>query len=84
MEGVGNTGNFFKEYKALGDDSLPVETYTASSALVECLTNLLGKLWDAEYVLQDGRNATTVPIFKKGDERESKNYPGVSLIDTAF
>ena len=84
MEGVRNTVKLFKEYKAPGDNSLPVEIYKASSALVEGPTNLLGKLWDAEYVPQDGRNTTTIPIFKIGDERESKNYPGVSLIDIAF
>ena len=42
------------------------------------------KLWEAEKLLQDLKDASIVTIYKKkGDKRDYNNYHGISLLSVA-
>ena len=42
--------------------------------------DLLNKIWRSEYVPQDDRNAAIIPVCKKGNKMDCKNYLGISFL----
>jgi hypothetical protein len=82
IEVVRNAVMSLKNNEVPGKDVLPGEIYKASLALVKTLTNLLSKVWGAEYVPQDWRIATIISVLKR-NEGDRKNWQGVSIIKIA-
>ena len=44
---------------------------------------LIVKIWKEEYALEDWRRSELTVMFKKGDNRECRNYRGISLLSIA-
>ena len=70
-----------KNGKAPGIDQITAEMIKAGGdILLQRLHVLLTCIWDTEYVPSAWKKAIVVPILKKGDSRECKNYRGISLL----
>uniref|UniRef100_A0A914XPG8 Reverse transcriptase domain-containing protein n=1 Tax=Plectus sambesii TaxID=2011161 RepID=A0A914XPG8_9BILA len=70
-----------KNGKAPGVDQITAEMLKAGGdVLARRLHTLLGVIWTAERVPEAWKKAIVVPILKKGDSRECKNYRGISLL----
>ena len=67
--------------KAAGDDRIVVELVeSGGEAVIDWLVELIQGVWKTRQVLQEWRNATFVPLHKKKDQKEYKNYRGISLL----
>ena len=70
-----------KNGKAPGVDQVTAEAIKAGGeTLLRRLQSLLQTIWRTEQVPDAWRKAIIVPIHKKGDNRECKNYRGISLL----
>ena len=45
---------------------------------------IIGKIWDGENIPEDWKTGIIVPLYKKGDPNEAKNYRGISLLSTTY
>ena len=71
--------------RACGVDEIPAELWKhGGDVVIEALYNLITKIWEAEDLPDQWREALIVPIFKKGDRKECGNYRGISLLCTAY
>lgn len=48
------------------------------------LVEILKKVWERGEIIEDWRKGIIYPIYKKGDDKEVKNYRGVTLLDTGY
>jgi CRISPR/Cas system CSM-associated protein Csm2 small subunit len=70
-----------KNGKTPGMDRVTAETIKAGGVvLLQRLHALLTLIWRSERVPSAWKKAIIVPILKKGDSRECKNYRGISLL----
>ena len=70
-----------QDRKAPGRDGIPSEVWKhGGQKMTECLLKLIQKVWDTEKVPQDWKDASIVPLFKKGDRKDCGNYRGISLL----
>ena len=73
-----------KNNKSPEEDGLPPEVYKASPHVVtEQLEALFSLIWEKKTFLSDWKVSAIIPVFKKGDKCDSRNYRGISLMDTA-
>ena len=73
-----------KSHKAAGEDDIPPEFWIhGGPKLIDELTLLLQRVWSREEIPKCWRMATVLPLHKKGDRADCKNYRGISLIDIA-
>lgn len=74
-----------KMEKAPGEDGLENEVWRyMPKSIGEAMVNLLNKIWKGGGIPQEWKKGVICPIFKKGDKKETKNYRGVTLMDTAY
>jgi hypothetical protein len=70
-----------KRGKAAGEDEITAEALKAGGdPLLQQLHSLLRLIWVTEEIPNTWKRAIVVPIFKKGDSQECKNYRGISLL----
>ena len=70
-----------KNGKAPGVDQVTAEAIKAGGdTLLHRLHSLLRTIWRTEQVPRAWRKAIIIPIHKKGDNQECKNYRGISLL----
>ena len=72
-----------RNHKAPGTDSIPAEVYKAAPILAEKLQKLFCSIWSQERFPQEWQDSVILPVFKKGDRTECKNYRGISLMSIA-
>ena len=48
--------------------------------MIDWLVELIQEVWKTRQVLQEWKNATLVPLHEKKDQKECKNYRGISLL----
>jgi sorting nexin-29 len=41
-------------------------------------------IWNKEELLEEWKESTVVPIYKKGDKTDCNNYRGISLLSTMY
>ena len=69
--------------KAPGGDGIPAEVWKFGGVqLTNCLHKLIQEIWDAQKIPQDWKDASIVPLFKKGERKDCGNYRGISLLAT--
>ena len=74
-----------KKKKAAGLDGIPNEAWIyGGEALTNKLIGIIGKVWEGEGVPEDWKTAIVVPLYKKGEVNETRNYRGISLLPTAY
>ena len=73
-----------KPRKASGPDGVPPEALRyAPPEVVDALVELLAGVWRSERVPTEWSASTCVPVFKKGNRADCKNYRGINLLCTA-
>ena len=68
-----------------GRDGIPAEVWKFGGVqLINCLHKLIQEIRDVQkvHVPQDWKDASIVPLFKKGDRKDCGNYQGISLLAT--
>lgn len=84
-EEVGAAIHSMRSRSAPGEDGLPPIVWkTGGVALRDQLAQLVRRIWRTRTVPKDWKNSVLVPIFKKGDKTDCRNYRGISLIDVAY
>ncbi len=74
-----------KSGRAPGVDGLPPDLFkTDNPSLIQDLHHLYTKIWADEKIPTDWQTAIIIPIFKKGEKRNCKNYRGISLLAIAY
>jgi len=74
-----------KSNKASGYDGLPAELFKAGGEdLVDCMHDLLCKIWSQESMPSDWSLSVLCPVLKKGDATNCANYRGISLLSIAY
>lgn len=74
-----------KKRKAPGVDGIPKEVWSfAGQGLVNKLIGILGKVWEGQGLPEEWKMGIVVPLFKKGNPNEPKNYRGITLMATAY
>ena len=67
--------------KAAGDDRIAAELVkSGGETMMDWLVELIQEVWKTRRVPQEWKNATLVPLHKKKDQKECKNYRGISLL----
>jgi hypothetical protein len=70
-----------KKRKAPGNDNISAELLQAGGEyVVDALLTLFNKIHEKTETPREWGEAIIVPIFKKGDKSECKNYRGISLL----
>ena len=74
--------NQLKRSKAVGYDGISAEEIqaAASDKGLEVMLDLCRNIWEEEQIPNDWKRAVIVPIYKKKDKMECKNYRGISLL----
>ena len=73
-----------REGKAPGKCEIPAEIWKhGGTKIVSKLHQLILSVWSEENVPQDWKDASIVPIFKKGSRKDCGNYRGISLLSIA-
>ena len=64
--------------KAAGDDRIVAELVkNGGETMIDWLVELIQEVWKTRRVSQEWKNATLVPLHKKKDRKECKNYRGI-------
>ncbi|XP_068676678.1 uncharacterized protein [Montipora foliosa] len=72
-----------RDGKAPGMGGIPAEVWKFGGVqLTNCLRKLIQEIWDAQKVPQDWKDASIVPLFKKGDRKDCGNYQ--AMLEVAF
>lgn len=74
-----------KRKKAGGIDEITNEAWIFGEEIIEKrLGKIMKRVWNGEGVPEDWKMAVIVPLYKKGNKEETKNYRGISLLATAY
>jgi sorting nexin-29 len=72
-----------KSYKFPGVDQIPTEKFQAGGETLRSEIRMLIKLiWNKEELPHQRKESIVVPIHKKGDKRDCRNYRGISSPST--
>jgi hypothetical protein len=70
-----------KNNKAAGADEITAEALKAGGDLLaQRLHSLITLIWQSESIPMTWKHAIIVPVYKKGDKHDCKNYRGISLL----
>lgn len=74
-----------KKKKAAGEDGIKNEAWLhANKETKGKLRAILQKIWQGGEIPSGWREGRIYPIHKKGSKKETGNYRGISLLDTAY
>ena len=74
-----------KNGKTPEQDNINSELYKyAPEELKLRLLQLLNNIYRENRIPNEWRNAVIIPIFKKDDRREPKNYRGISILNACY
>lgn len=77
--------NKLKKGKAAGEDGIKNEAWIyMTEELEKPLAEVMRKVWEKGEIIEDWRKGVIYPIYKKGDDREARNYRGITLLDTGY
>jgi len=85
LDEVENAIQKLKDNKALGIDLVQAELINkASPDFVECMYQLITKIWTTETIPEDWNWSIICPIHKKGDVTICSNCTGINLLCVAY
>lgn len=77
--------NMLKKKKAAGFDGIPNEAWIfGGKGINGMMVELIKKIWSGEGIPEDWKTGIIVPLHKKGDINQAKNYRGITLLSTAY
>ena len=85
MEKVYEEIKRLKKDKAAGIDELKNEVWISGGEKVwKKLGEVIKKVWSGEGIPEEWRTGMVVPIWKRGEKKDVKNYRGVTLMCTSY
>ena len=82
---LGETIRKLKNGKAPGHDKLTTEMFKhMGEPGTKMLLNIYTRTWMEEIIPHDWKIALIVPVHKKGDKSDCRNYRGITLLSTAM
>ena len=82
---VGKAIRSLKSSSAPGEDGISAALWKAGGAAARCrLTAIIANIWSSSSFPSDWKTSVVIPLHKKGDKTDCKNYRGISLIDVAY
>jgi hypothetical protein len=74
-----------KSYKSPDTDQIPAKLIKArGETLYSEIHRCICPIWNKEELPQQWKESIVIPIYKKGDKTDCNNYPGISLLSTAY
>jgi hypothetical protein len=74
-----------KKYKSPSGDQILAELIQAGGKmLLSVFHKLVNSIWNKEELPNQWKESIIVPIHKKGDKTDCKNYHGISLLSTSY
>jgi hypothetical protein len=74
-----------KKYKSPCSDQIPAKLIQAGSEkLLSAIHKLINSVWKKKYLPDQWRESIIVPVHKNGDNTDSINYRGISLLSTSY
>jgi hypothetical protein len=74
-----------KKYNSPGSDQIPAELIQAGGEiLLSVIHKLINSIWNEEELPDQWKESIIVPIYKKGDKTDCRNYCGISLLLTSY
>jgi hypothetical protein len=74
-----------KNGKCPGEDNMNSELYKyAPKEFKLRLLKFLNNIYTKNSIPNEWRNASVIPIFKRGDRRDPKNYRGISILNACY
>src|SRR5215469_16281959 len=74
-----------KNHKSPGVDQIPAELIKHGGRTICCaIHKLIISIWNKEELPDEWKESIIVPIYKKGDKTDCKNYRGISLLPTTY
>ena len=82
---ITTTTNKLKNRKSPGPDKITNEMlkYGGDELMIE-LSHLYSMIMSTGEVPQEWKSSITIPIYKKGEKKDPRNYRGISLLNTAM
>ena len=85
LEEVKASVNRLRKRKACGADDIPAELWSCGGdAACEALHRLISKIWEAERIPDQWKEALIIPAHKKGDRKLCGHYRGISLLCATY
>lgn len=85
LEEITRAINTLKNNKAPGEYAINTEILKAGGdIMVNTIHELITELWEKEVIPEDWKEAIVLPIHKKGDKLDCRNYRGISLINCVY
>ena len=70
--------------KARGGDGIPAELFQIlKDGALKVLHSMCQQIWKTQQWPQDWKRSVSIPIIKKGNDKECLNYPTIALITHA-
>jgi len=66
-----------KRHKSPGIDHIQTELIIAGSRIIISITKHINSIWNREEMLEGWKDSIIVPISKKCDKTEGRNYKGI-------
>jgi hypothetical protein len=82
-EEVSKTIQSMARGKAPGPDGIPADLLLESETVVQVYTSLLNKCYKQLRIPTEWKEANIIPVFKKGNKLEAKNYRPIALCCTS-
>lgn len=77
--------NKLKNNKAPGESNVVAELFKNSGeSLKNEIWKIINLIWEKEILPEEWNLSILCPVFKKGDVLDTKNYRGISLLDTCY
>lgn len=74
-----------KNNKSPGTDTITAEMLkNGGDTLVRASHELIQQVWNEETMPEEWKQGLIIPIYKKGDRRDCKNYRGITLLNVIY
>jgi hypothetical protein len=74
-----------KRHKSLGIDQIQADLIKEGASTISGeIHKLIISIWDKEELPEEWKESIIVPIYKKGDKTDCKNYKGITLLTTTY
>ena len=85
LEEVKSTIRRLKNHKSPGSDGIAAEMLkSGGDVLAKHIYEIITDIWRNEALPGEWNESIVCPIYKKGDQKECKNYRGISILNSTY